>query len=415
MSENDQLAITPPEETFRTPLPAVSRGRALRPYLLAIIIFLIVTKIVFLSPSSLDKTPPTSTLAPEELYDNHEGEITLASGIPKDKIPEYSVEQFNYVSSHAGQKQWKLHAEKAFLYHENKLVHARTVTAYLYDPEGKITIVTGKEAKYFMNQRDLEVFGDVVTVFPDGFKTYSEYLRYKPVEKKVEIPVKYAVRGVGEETVNSKISFTSLGLDFAMATSHVILPKQVHFVMTKVSPVTSPSSTPKNGPPINPVGAALHSNSSASSSSGPIGAAIEPDETIIDSDHCVIEKSIQLAQFTMDPKRPLKTRFVHITQPSTYARARRADLNYGDFSKLLQYMSLFDDVLIKETNKNESLRYGTGGKAFFDAHRDIIMLKEFPQVYQDNDTITGDTIIVHRDTDIIEVEHSNAFNQGDSK
>jgi lipopolysaccharide export system protein LptA len=101
-------------------------------------------------------------------------------------------------------------------------------------------------------------------------------------------------------------------------------------------------------------------------------------------------------------------------------RSRRAHLNYGDFSQVLQYLIAYDDVLIKETGikkieknpKPEVLRYATSGQADFDTHRDIILLTQFPQVYQGEDTATGDIILMHRDTDVIEIEHSNSFSQG---
>ena len=69
----------------------------------------------------------------------------------------------------------------------------------------------------------------------------------------------------------------------------------------------------------------------------------------------------------------------------------------------------------KKANHDEDkpqLRYATGGRADFDARSDIVRITEFPQAYQDNDTVTGDVIILHRDSDLVEVEHSNAFSEG---
>jgi LPS export ABC transporter protein LptC len=301
---------------------------------------------------------------------------TLATGIPTGRIPDYSVEDFRYVSSRGSDKLWRLVANQAFLYNKENIVHARTVEANLYDPEGKVTVVTGREAKYFMNKRDLEVFGKVKAVFPDGFELHSEYLRYRPQERKVEIPTKYAVRGKGKQSPVQDFEFTSLGMDFAMADSRIELPESVVFLMEK-APGT------------------------------------HADHTKIESDHCVILRNSQIAHFTMSPSRPLDKRFVYITKPTLISRGRRADLNYGDLSKILQYLVVTDDVLIKETGKRESLRYATGGKAAFDTKRDVIVLSDFPQVYQDNDTVTGEVIVVHRDSDIVEVEQSNAYSQGD--
>jgi hypothetical protein len=153
-----------------------------------------------------------------------------------------------------------------------------------------------------------------------------------------------------------------------------------------------------------------------------------PDRTVIDSDHCLIDREQRIAHFTMNPSRPLDTRFVHINEPTLFARSRRADLNYGESSTTLQYLIAYEDVLVKEKTKKPEkseknnpqpeqpvLRYATGGHADFDTRRDVIILTEFPQAYQGGDTVTGDRIVVHRDSDIVEVEHSNSFSQGSTE
>lgn len=350
----------------------------------------IIAQILFFSPASLDEgTNPTQLIDPETLVEAPEP--TLASGIPMQKIPEYTVDSFDYVSTVKGVKQWKLAADKAYLYNKEKLVHARKIRAFLYDPDGKITVVTGSEAKYFMNQRDLEIFGQVKTVLPDGFELYSEYLQYKPNDRHIIIPSKYWVLGDGKneltasgEPAHNTIRFTSRGFDYAMGESRIILKESAHLTFVKDQP------DPKT-PGVS-------------------------DTTTIESDRCVILRDQQLAHFTMDSKRPLSSRFVRITQPKLFTRARRADLNYGDFSDVLRYLIAYEDVLVREIpdekSSDQRLRYGTGGRADFDTKQDVILLSEYPQVYQGDDTVTGDTILLHRDTDVVEVEHSNAYSQG---
>jgi len=393
----------------------LATGGRFRPLLLMGVIVLVVTQMVALSPAQLEENPSAPALIePEALL--HEESDTVATGIPKGKIPEYSVDQFDYVSTVESVKQWHLIAERAFLFNENKLVHARQVKAFLFDPDGKTTVVTGKEAKYFMNQRDLEIFGEVHAVFPDGFELTSEYLRYQPNERKIEIPVQYIVNGGGKQSDGQVIRFQSMGLDFAMARSKIVLPKDVQFSLARSQP-----------------GSAV----SAAREHAPAPAKGKEEVTTIQSDHCVIERDKQLAHFTMFATRPLDTRFVRISQPTMISRSRRADLNYGDYTKILQYMTAHEDVLIKEVAETDdrlanskprkkqnsredgreaaeqhSLRYATSSRADFDSRRDIIVLSGFPQVYQDNDTVTGDVILLHRDTDIVEVENSNAFSQG---
>ncbi len=377
------------------------RRKRLRRLFLGVIVVFVLAEIIFLSPSSIEEAAPANAAIDPELL-TRTGEITLASGIPVNQIPEYSIDEFNYVSTQAGEKQWKLMAEKAFLYNTNKLCHSKNVEAFLYDPEGKATRVTGLEAKYFVNQRDLEIFGNVKTVFPDGFELYSDYMRYFPAQKRIEIPLQYHVKGGGQQDNGQYMTFESDGFDYLMATNKITLAQNAKVFIQPEKPSSSshpwpegtPSSAPSETPSPNP------------------SATPEPDYTRIESDRCVIYKDKQIAYFTMNPARAEKDRFVHIFKPTLFARSRRADLRYGDFSTILQYLTAYEDVLIKETGKDMGLRYATGGRADFDHINNVIILTDYPQAYQDDSTVTGDVIRMHRDTDIIEVEHSNGFNSG---
>jgi len=362
------------------------RRKRLRPILLVLFGIFIIAEIVALSPSSLEETKSMSAAVdPETLI--MDDEPTLVPGIPKGRIAEYSIEKFDYVSVQNGEKQWKIEAKKAFLYNPERMVHSRTVKANLYDPDGKITVVTGLEARYYLNKKDLEIYGNVKTIFPDGFELDSEYLRYKPTDKHIEIPTRYLAHGVGQETVGQSFRFDSMGLDYFMGQAQIHLLQKVKVTLERLKLKSEETSG-------------------------------VPDLTTIESDHCLINRNTNLANFTMNQNRPLSKQFVYITQPTLFTKARRADLNYGSFSQVLQYLKAYDDVLIKETgygdpkDTEKPLRYATGGHADFDTHRDVIVITDFPQVYQGTDTVTGDIILMHRDTDMIEVEHSNAFSGG---
>ena len=184
----------------------------LRPLLLALLGAMIFSQIVFLSPTALEKNENRNTstfLRPEEVMNSLGiSNPSLVPNIPKDRIPEYTVDGFKYLSTKGEVKEWKLKAERAFLYNKERLVHGRTVLAYLYNPDLEATIVTGNEARYFMNERDLEIFGNVVTTFPDGFVIKSEYMRYLPDKKRIEMPHQYPVQGHGKASQDKIIDFT---------------------------------------------------------------------------------------------------------------------------------------------------------------------------------------------------------------
>jgi lipopolysaccharide export system protein LptA len=68
------------------------------------------------------------------------------------------------------------------------------------------------------------------------------------------------------------------------------------------------------------------------------------------------------------------------------------------------------EVLIVDTSKsNEDKKYGTSGRADFDSNHNTIVLTVLPQVYQSNDTVTGESITLYRDSDIVDVAFSNSF------
>ncbi|MBI2712213.1 MAG: LPS export ABC transporter periplasmic protein LptC [Bdellovibrio sp.] len=376
------------------------KAKKTRPFLLLVIGLFVITEIILLSPSPLEEVRVSLAPANPDVF-VRPTEASLAPGIPANRIAEYAVDKFNYVSVQSGEKQWKIVADKAYMYNPEKLVHALEVTAHLYDPDDSATIVTGKEAKYILNQKDLEIFGNVHTVFPDGFELRSEYLRYLPNEKRIIIPKEYIVKGEGKQSNDQRMRFVSLGMDYKMAQAEIILPEAVHMTMTRDNPQPTPSASP----------IALSKESPQKNTSQKTG---KDEWTLIESDHCLIYRDRNLAHFSMYPNRPDAQRYVHITQPDLFSRSRRADLRYGADSEALDYMTAFEDVLIKETGNDDELRYGTGGRADFDNIKNLVTLTVFPQVYQDQDTVTGEVIVLHRETDVIEVKHSNAFSQGSS-
>jgi LPS export ABC transporter protein LptC len=353
----------------------------LRKFLLFSIFTLVLIQGVLLMPSTLERPSTVQQIDPEIL--KPKGPAPIAPGVPTDQVPDYVVETFEFVSTVNGQKQWKLIAEKAYMYNSLRLVHTKNIKAFLYNPGTEPTIVTGKEAKYMLEDRNLEVFGDVLSKFPDGFHTESQYLHYTPNPRTITIPEKFTVTGESEpETPESQtLWFRSLGMNYPMDVNRIHLLKSVEAIM-------------RGGKKRNEANAGV------------------ADETKIKSDQCTIERNDSIAHFTMYSNRPLKERFVQITQPNLFTKGRRADIRYGDLSGFVHYMTVFEDAFIQELKDPKELRYGTGGRADFDSKKNLVRLSDYPQVYQDHDTLVGDVIIMHRDTDIVEVENGNGYSTG---
>jgi hypothetical protein len=149
--------------------------------------------------------------------------------------------------------------------------------------------------------------------------------------------------------------------------------------------------------------------------------------TTIDSDRATIDRKKDIIRFSMLEARPADLRFVKITQPGMTSRSRRAEFRINANPRKLRSVRALDDVKIEERPKiaddasvaerrrakGMKPRYATAGIAEFDSQKNLIILRDYPQVYQDRDTLTGETIIVHRDSDLVEVDQSNAFSEGD--
>lgn len=349
-----------------------------RPWLVALVGFAVFVEVLFLSPSTIDE-PESSSLslsldADDLLISIQEDGPPIAPGVPTSSVPDYTIAGFNFTSTRKQTKEWKMVAKKAYLFQKEKLVHARSITAYLYNAEmdEPPTLVKGREAKYVTADRDLEVFGEVDTIFPDGFTLKSDYLQYNPIKRIINIPENFSVVGKGKPDKDGQyVEFKSHGLHYEMGKNEVLLPSTVEFMMVK----------PK-------------------------------ERTTIRSDRCVIDRKIQTAHFEMEASRPLQYRFVHITQPNLLVKSRTADLRYGTSSDILHALTALTDVDIQEKSEDDGVRSATCGRADFDTKKNHILLTQLPQVYQDGDTITGERIILHRDTDIVEVEQSNAFSEG---
>jgi LPS export ABC transporter protein LptC len=338
-----------------------------RPFALFAICLLIIFEVLFLLPSKLDIKKAGSPVSPESLIPPV-APVSKKIEVPQ-RIADYEVGKFQYISTNHGEKEWKLNSEHAFLYNKEKLVYGKSVVALLFDTEGKTTRVTGQESRYYMNKRDLEIFGSVETQMPDGFVVKSEYFRYFPDKHRIEIPTEFFVSGKGSPESKQKLSFQSFGLINSMQEGVIHLLSKTEVKLTS-----------------------------------------EKDTTLIKSDNCDIFKNQKMAKFRMESKTALEKRFVQIIQPTYFTRARQADLFYGESGEVINYLVAEKEVLIVDTSKsNEDKKYGTSGRADFDSNHNTIVLTVLPQVYQSNDTVTGESITLYRDSDIVDVAFSNSF------
>jgi len=350
------------------------------------------------------------------------GGPNLATGIPTDKAPDYTIQQFSFISTFSGRKEWRVVSDEAQLYKEEGVNHLKKVRAWIYNPQGEATEVTALEAKYIQSSRVIELFGSVVAQLPDGFIVKSDYLLHDPQRKTIEFPLPWPVIGDGTQLKPSgekrsdafqpKLSFSAVGGSLHLKTNQVQLFSQV--IVTLDRPDAERTETALREKRPSPTGR-KHPG--------------VPDRTLISADRALLLKKEGRIQFTMSDQTPIAQRFVRILQPRTYARGRKATADFSQSNGILHWLSLDDDVLIKERSSaetEESLKsptnqtgrppnvaqYITSGRAEFDIDTDQVTFKVFPQAYQGDSTLTGDWMILHRETDVVEVINGNAYNAG---
>lgn len=307
---------------------------------------------------------------------------SIAPDVPVDQVPDYTVKNFDSVSLKKGVRVWRVFAKTAYLYNSQNILHLKDVTARLYSSDHVPTLITGKEAKLLTQTDQIELFGNVVTTFPDGATIKSDYLRFYSEQRRIEIPSRYRVEG----SSGPDQQFVSQGLIYLGAVDEVYLPSSVVFTITR---------------------------------------KVNPTKTVVQSDRARIDRKRQVAHFFM-ARQPLEKAYVRITQPDFLMRSRLVDAFYGrshstaprtsQYDEKFHFLVAHNDVYFQEGPPGETrIRYGTCGTAEFDSDRNVIFLTQFPQVYENEDTITGERIRVDRDSDMVEIEHSNAFNSGQNK
>jgi hypothetical protein len=212
---------------------------------------------------------------------------------------------------------------------------------------------------------------------PDGFQTQSDYLLYRPEPREIHIPNAYRVMGWNSPAKDSpgeeRMNFESFGLDYRFDTGVISLSSRVrtrHFL---------------KGP--------------------------KPQKTTILSDRAIIDRSRSHAWFTMAEASEVPKKFVKVEQLDLHSFSRKVTLSFED--QKVHQMVAEKDVTILDLSKPGMVgRRATGGMAEFDTRRDVVVLTDYPQVYQGEDTLVGDVILLHRESDLVEVENSNAYSNG---
>ncbi len=334
-------------------------------YLIGGLVLFFVAHFVLLSPASLEEDfNGVRVIDPKDLLSFLKNEPSvLAPEVPLNVAPAYSLRDDTLYSSQGIKPNVKMISRKSNVYQKEEIIHSLDVVVEFPDH----TQVQAKEGVFFTNQDKIHFYGHVHTTFPNGAELFSEFAEAftKPVTR-IEIPVSELAIGTRKDP-SSTVTFTSQGLEYVD-----VYPKNFHLLSDAKVQIVGDSTTD------------------------------------IHSDQAIYSYEKNHMHFFMNESRPLSTQFVKVHQPDLDLKSRTLDVDTTDTQKLHTVTAL-TDVWMRDSHDPEKLSIATSGKAVYDYTKNEVTLTEFPQVYQDDDTITGDVIIFHRNTDQIQVKQSNAI------
>lgn len=331
--------------------------------LIGLICVFIIVEILILRPTSIETGEERTT----GMFNSIESMVEAEK--MKDDVG-YTIDGFHYTAVEGEQKHWEMNSREAILYEKSRLVHAKVARIRMFDPAGKVTLIEGDEAHYRMGVKDMDLSGNVKVTFPDGFWIKTTKAHYSGATGK--ITSSEPLYGEAKPQKGELMEMWGTGFEASKLDPVVSIFSKAHVRVRR----------------------------------------LESDEvTDVRSDRAKIDRFKKVANFTMVND----DRYVESHQGTLFVRSRRQEATYDSATNVLQYMTAYDDVLIRETDPKKGksgLKYATSQKAEFLTREDKILMSGFPSAYQEHDTLTGELIIIHRKKNLVEVTHANAFHDG---
>ena len=343
-----------------------SKNSPFQSFLLIGLFFFFFAHFLLLSPSSLEEDfGGMRILHPKDLlgFLQNEPETLTHDEFIRNTPPGYSLRDTLLFSTSSGNPALKLKSRKMNVYQEQQMAHLRDAEALIKESAR----VSAREATYDFKTGNMTFLGGVHAVFPNGVEIDSEIARVEPHPfLHITIPGNEKVSGVKPHP-STPVTFTALWLEYREDDDQTV--HLLHEVEVKIR-----------------------------------GA----QKTVIRSDEARFSGNENRLFFSMDGERIIEHQFVTLSETDLDLKSRRIELRLDDGNELEEIHAL-QDVWFLDRHSKDRTTEGTGGKAVYRVALNQIVLSEFPQLYQDRDTITGDLITYHRDTDTVEVTESNAI------
>jgi LPS export ABC transporter protein LptC len=269
-------------------------------------------------------------------------------------VPDYAMTNARYVSVREGRVEMESRAKDTTYDLAERRMLSKNVTARFFNAEGKPTLVNADEALFLQNDRKAYLTGHVRSESPDGFV------------------------------------LTGTKAEYSMDKRFLLAPEPVEGV------------APDGAVKVWGNRAESYLDQRKLLLAGDARAEFREKKrglTKIRGDRAELDREKSEIEFQKN---------VRTVQGETVATSSAATISYAAKEKNLRYMSLLDDVMIREPGG----RYTRSQVAEFFAPTDTVILSGFPAVYNGDDAVTGDKITLYRTTGVVEVTQTNAAASG---
>ncbi len=101
-----------------------------------------------------------------------------------DKSADLSMEDIHYVETKGERKEWELRAKSGQHFRETDYTTLENLTVTFYDEGGRVIILKGNQGS-MKGKKEIEVSGDVVVTFSDGYRVTTNSLHYSDEKRQI--------------------------------------------------------------------------------------------------------------------------------------------------------------------------------------------------------------------------------------
>jgi len=108
--------------------------------------------------------------------------------IPKlaDDDSKMHLEKIQFVEDKQGRRTWELEAKSVRQYEDQDLIVLEDVKVTVFTKEGRAFVLSGKQATFHQDSKDMELEGDVLLTSSDGYRLKTRSIAYRHEERKAQ-------------------------------------------------------------------------------------------------------------------------------------------------------------------------------------------------------------------------------------